>query len=131
MNGTIATLLKTNFPWLGTEEEAGSGADVIGQLCELYRTVSRPPAPVRGKIPTVCCPNKKCSQHTVRGARDGYGFNYLEDGGIYRRVRGIENGALVVDSHYDTDDENTEDARLYCRECGEQFSLPGLEVDFR
>lgn len=30
--------LKSTFPWLGTDEDAGSGADVIQTLCELYES---------------------------------------------------------------------------------------------
>ena len=28
--------LKRHFPWLGTDEEAGSGADVIQELCDWH-----------------------------------------------------------------------------------------------
>ncbi len=36
----LAALLKARFPWLGTEEDAGSGADVIQELAELYNDLS-------------------------------------------------------------------------------------------
>lgn len=32
----IALVLKARFPWLGTEDNAGSGADVISTLADLY-----------------------------------------------------------------------------------------------
>lgn len=36
----FALLLKDKFPWLGTDDEAGSGADVIGELGELYESLT-------------------------------------------------------------------------------------------
>lgn len=38
MPGSVAIKaeLKSRFPWLGTDEDAGSGADVIGVLAEWY-----------------------------------------------------------------------------------------------
>ena len=40
-----ATSLKDEFPWLGTDEDAGSSGDVIDQLAELYCQWSQEPLP--------------------------------------------------------------------------------------
>jgi len=42
-----ATFLKDEFPWLGSDEDAGSGGDVIDQLAELYCQWSQEPRPER------------------------------------------------------------------------------------
>lgn len=36
----FAEVLKEHFPWLGTDDDAGSGADVIGELGELYELLT-------------------------------------------------------------------------------------------
>lgn len=37
----LAVQLEMWFPWLGTDEEAESGADVIATLCEIHADLSR------------------------------------------------------------------------------------------
>lgn len=54
---TFTDVLKRSFPWLGTDEEAGSGADVIETLCELYEQSNLQPSgpyfkPLNAGIPS-------------------------------------------------------------------------------
>lgn len=37
----FAELLKSRFPWLGTDEPAESGADEVGKLAELYHELTK------------------------------------------------------------------------------------------
>jgi len=39
----VTDLLRHRFPWLGTDEDAGSGADVIAQLSDIYTELGGPP----------------------------------------------------------------------------------------
>lgn len=127
MSGTITAILKSTFPWLGTDQEAGSGADVIQKLAEVYQTYQREPIKVTGrKHKHLVCP--KCEASTKNSR-----FKYVEDIENRRDVNGFrEDGALLIEGFYETEGgDDGADPRIECQNCLETFAIPtDLEIDF-
>ncbi len=124
MNGTIRELLRTTFPWLGTDEDAGSGADVIESLVELYTKLKLKKIKIN-KTGKLTCP------YCNKSSR----FRYIEDIQNHREVSGMneELNSLLVDGFYESTEgyDDGEDARLECRNCFAECSLPEkVEVTF-
>ena len=117
----LAEALKKEFPWLGTNRDAGSGADVIERLAEIYERETLKPVLVRGrKQQYLVCP--KCK---------GKYFKY-EDIGNVRQIIGILDGVLMVDGLYSTDDcDYGNNGCLTCQKCFADFGLPKkLQIRF-
>jgi len=124
MNGTMRNLLKQAFPWLETNEDAGSGADVIQALCDLHESLKRKPARVSadGRL---FCPNCK---------KPG-SFRYIEDIQNHRTVGTVNRSTktLFIEGFYESGEgyDDGEDGRLECRNCYAECDLPaGYDVEF-
>jgi len=71
------------------------------------------------------CPH--CGHEGTPGDRP---FTYVEDAELLRPVKGVEDGALLVQAYYEVSDEGGE-ARLFCPACNRTFPVPaGLQTEF-
>lgn len=113
--------LKETFPWLGTDKDAGSGDDIIDELCGLYQSL-KPKRPRKAKKPPkqLRCPNCK----------DGIVFlRVLEDTVVNRPVLSYANSRIKAGAITNYQNEESEHAaRLEC-DCGHEFPIPdGVQV---
>lgn len=129
MSGTICAILKSTFPWLGTDKDAGSGADVIDKLTEMFELYQRQPIQIAGKKRKhLVCPNPKCGVSDKESR-----FKYVEDIENRRDVNGFrEDGVLLIEGFYETEGgDDGADPRIECQNCLETFAIPpDLEIDF-
>lgn len=119
----IAVLLKHRFPWLGTDEDAGSGADVIQELDDFYQLHLTPVATItRGKL--VC----SCGAKEVPRLSE-HGYSVTHDLISIGRHAGIK--ARGWDGNSNKISEEGSHYTLECTSCMKQHRLPdGMDVNW-
>jgi len=107
----LSERLLEEFPWLNTDEPV-SGADVVDELSQLYKSLQLPTAKIKHKQLT--CP--KCGDHH---------FTYLEDIVCERDISELDGKIVQIDSiPYSQCKEKTNNPRLQCQKCFAESLLP-------
>jgi predicted RNA-binding Zn-ribbon protein involved in translation (DUF1610 family) len=129
----VAKLLKARFTWLGTDLDAGSGADVIGALAAFYdeltpstkkprKTKKRSTKPPR----TLKCQN--CGEKA-----DGGSLRVVYDTVVERSIISYSPGLIIANGMVESyaNEESESGDRLECSSCGHEFPIPeNVRVDY-
>lgn len=70
----------------------------------------------------------ECPHCQARGLDN---FIYVETVSNMRKLKSLEDGLLMIESHYDVADEGGDDPRLACMTCDHDLEIPAdLELDW-